>query len=167
MNKSTKKLCALSAAVALAMILSFVESQIPPIVPIPAVKIGLANVVTVFLLYAFTWKEAGIVSLIRIGLSSMLFGSPISMLYSLSGAVLSFLFMLLFKRLNLFSAIGVSIAGGVFHNVGQIICAAFILGTSTIVVYLPVLLISGVIGGIAVGSLGGLLILKIKKYIRF
>jgi heptaprenyl diphosphate synthase len=167
MSKSTKKLCALSAAVALAMILSFVESQIPPIVPIPAVKIGLANVVTVFLLYTFGWKEAGAVSLVRIGLSSILFGSPVSMLYSLSGAVLSFLLMLLFQRLKLFSAIGVSIVGGVFHNVGQIICAAFILGTATIVVYLPVLLISGVIGGIAVGSLGGLLVLKIKKYIRF
>jgi heptaprenyl diphosphate synthase len=167
MSKSTKKLCALSAAVALAMILSFVESQIPPIVPIPAVKIGLANVVTVFLLYTFGWKEAGAVSLVRIGLSSILFGSPVSMLYSLSGAVLSFLLMLLFKRLKLFSTIGVSIVGGVFHNVGQIICAAFILGTATIVVYLPVLLISGVVGGIAVGSLGGLLVLKIKKYIRF
>ena len=167
MKNSTKRLCALSAATALAMILSFVESQIPPIVPIPAVKIGLANIVTVFLLYAFSWREAALVSFLRISLSSILFGSAVSMLYSLSGAILSFLVMLLLKKVNLFSCIGVSVVGGVFHNVGQIICASFILGTATVAVYLPVLLLSGVLGGIAVGSLGGLLIVKIKKFIRF
>ena len=147
------------------MILSFVESQIPPFVPIAGVKIGLANIVTLFLLYTYGNKEAGAVLLVRIGLASLLFGSFTSMLYSLCGAALSFCAMALSKRLNVFSSLGVSVLGGVFHNVGQICCAMLVLGTPSIVVYLPVLIISGLVAGVLVGVLGGLMVKKLSKYL--
>ena len=165
MRFGVKKLCILSVSVALSMILSFVESQIPPLAAVPGVKIGLANVVTVFLLYSFGWREAGAVSLVRIFLSALLFGSFVSMLYSLSGAALSFVFMLIAKRIKCFSQIGVSVLGGVMHNVGQIICAVIILDTVTVAAYLPILLISGVIGGIVVGILGGIVGQRLEKLV--
>lgn len=161
----TKKLTVLSISVALAMILSFIESQIPPFVAIPGIKIGLANTVTVFLLYKLGWKEAAAVSLVRVALSSLLFGSAASLFYSASGALLSFAVMLIIKILPLFSEISVSIVGGVFHNVGQIICACIIMENSGIVTYLPPLLISGTVAGIAVGALAALLLKKLEKII--
>jgi heptaprenyl diphosphate synthase len=135
-------------------------------VPVPGVKIGLANIVTVFIIYTLGWREAGAVLLVRIFLSSLIFGSFVSMLYSLSGAILSFAVMLGIKKTDFFSLVGVSVFGGVFHNVGQIICAGFILGTGTVIAYLPVLLISGIIGGVAVGVLGGLLTVKLEKILK-
>ena len=162
---NTKKLTVLSISVALAMILSFVESQIPPFVAIPGIKIGLANIVTVFLLYKLGWKEAAAVSVVRVALSSLLFGSAASFFYSASGAVLSFAVMVIIKMLPLFSEISVSIVGGVFHNVGQIICACIIMENGGIVTYLPPLLISGTVAGIAVGALSALLLKKLEKII--
>lgn len=162
----TKKLTILSISVALAMILSFVESQIPPFVAIPGIKIGLANIVTVFLLYKLGWKEAAAVSLVRVALSSLLFGSVASLMYSASGAILSFAVMVIIKMIPLFSEISVSIVGGVFHNVGQIICACIIMENAGIVTYLPPLLISGTIAGIAVGSLAALLVKKLGKILK-
>lgn len=161
----TKKLTTLSISVALAMILSFVESQIPPLVAIPGIKIGLSNIVTVFLLYTYGWREAATVSLIRVTLSSLLFGSAVSLAYSASGALLSFLAMLLLKKIPLFSEISVSIAGGVLHNAGQILCACFLMENAGIVTYLPPLIISGTIAGVAVGTLAALLVKKLNKII--
>ena len=163
---NVKKLTSLSIAVALAMILSFLESQIPPLAAVPGVKIGLSNIVTVFLLYTLGPLPAAGVSLVRVILSSLLFSSPVSLIYSLSGALLSFLCMLLAKKLEIFGTVGVSVIGGVMHNAGQIIAAAFVLGTSEIVYYLPVLAISGVIAGIAVGTLAGLLTKRLEKIIN-
>lgn len=159
---NVKKLTFLSISVALAMILSFVESQIPPFVAVPGVKIGLSNIVTVFLLYSYGWREAGSVSLIRVVLSSILFGSFVSLLYSISGAVLSFLVMLGLKKINIFSVIGVSVAGGVFHNAGQIVCACIVMENAAITSYLPPLIISGTIAGVAVGLLSGILTKKLN-----
>jgi len=159
---NVKKLTSLSIAVALAMILSFVESLIPPLVAVPGVKIGLSNIVTVFLLYSYGWREAGVVSFIRIVLSSILFGSFVSLLYSFSGALLSFLIMLALKKANLFSVIGVSVAGGVFHNAGQIACACIVMENAAIASYLPPLIISGTVAGIAVGILAGIISQKLK-----
>ena len=159
---NVKKLTALSISVALAMILSFVESQIPPFVAVPGVKIGLSNIVTVFLLYSYGWREAGSVSLIRVVLSSILFGSFVSLLYSISGAVLSFLVMLGLKKTNWFSVVGVSVAGGVFHNAGQIASACLIMENAAITSYLPPLIISGTAAGVAVGILSGILTKKLK-----
>ena len=159
---NVKKLAYLSISVALAMAFSFIESQMPPLASVTGVKIGLANIVTVFLLYNMGTKEAAATSLIRVFLSSLLFGSAVSLIYSLSGAVLSFLFMLIFKRLKLFSTVGVSVIGGVMHNAGQIIAAAFVMGTAKIALYLPVLIISGVIAGVAVGFAAGILTSRLK-----
>lgn len=162
---NVKKLTTLSLSVALSMILSFVESQIPAFVAIPGVKIGLSNIVTVFLLYRLGWREAAGVSLIRVVLSSLLFGSAATLIYSLFGAVLSFLSMLAIRKIPLFSEIGVSVIGGIFHNVGQIIAAIIMLKTAGIIVYLPVLLISGTLAGAVVGIVSGMLIVKLKNII--
>ncbi len=160
---NVKKLTALSLSVALSLILSFVESQIPPLVAVPGVKVGLSNIVTVFLLYTLGAREAGGVSLVRVILSSILFGSVLSLAYSLSGAVLSFLFMLLFKKLGFFSTVGVSVIGGVMHNAGQTIAACFIMETVELLTYLPVLIISGVLAGVAVGVIAGLVTKRLSN----
>ena len=163
---TVKKLTALSVAVALAMVLSFIESLIPPLVAVPGVKIGLANVVTVFLLYVFGWKEAATVSLIRVCLSALLFGSAVSLIYAISGAALSFVGMLLLKMIPFSSEVSVSIAGGVLHNAGQIIAACVIMENAAIFSYLPPLVISGTVAGIAVGLLAAILIKKLHKIVK-
>lgn len=160
---STKKLTLLSISVALAMLLSFIESQIPPLVAVPGVKIGLSNIVTVFLIYKLGIREAASVSIIRIVLSSLLFGSFVSLIYSLSGAVLSFVSMLAVKKIDRFSSVGVSVVGGVMHNAGQIIAACVIMETAALSLYLPPLIVSGIVAGIAVGLLAGLLLLRLKN----
>ena len=162
---NTKKLTTLSLSVALAMLLSFIESQIPPFVAIPGIKVGLSNIVTVFLLYTFGWREAGAVSLLRVFLSSLLFGSAVSLLYAFSGALLSFCVMIILKKLPLFTEIGVSVAGGVFHNAGQIICACIIMENAAIASYLPPLIVSGTVAGSVVGIISGILVKKLKNKI--
>jgi heptaprenyl diphosphate synthase len=161
-----KKLTALAVSVALSLILSFVESQIPPLVAIPGVKIGLANTVSLFVLYSLGAPSAALVGVVRVSLSSLLFGTPVSFIYSISGAMLSLLVMLLIKKLPFFSVIGVSVAGGVFHNIGQIIAAIIIMKSAAIAVYLPPLLVSGVIAGVAVGIVAGIVLKKLGKYIK-
>ena len=163
---NVKKMTTLAISVALAMIFSFIESQIPPLVAIPGVKIGLANIVTLFLIYTLGELPAAGVSLVRVVLSSLLFSSPVSMIYALSGAVLSFVTITLLKRFTPFSVVGVSVAGAVLHNVGQIIAAAFVLGAAEIVYYLPVLIISGTIAGVGVGLISGFLIKRLAPIIN-
>ena len=159
-----KQVTFLGLSIALAMILSFVEHQIPALVAFPGIKVGLPNIVMVFLLYRVGWKETVIVSIIRIILVSMLFGSPLSMMFSIAGAVLSLTGMILLKKLNLFSCIAVSITGGLLHNIGQIIAAIFVTGTQEIVSYLPFLLVSGTIAGTLIGILGGMMVERMKKW---
>lgn len=159
-----KRLTTLSLSAALAMMLSFIESQIPPLAAVPGVKIGLSNIVTVFLIYTIGPLPAAGVAIVRIILSSLLFSSPVSLIYSFAGAILSFLVMVLLKRIGFFSCVGVSVTGGVMHNVGQIIAAAFVLGTAEIVYYLPVLIISGTLSGVAVGAVSGLLIKRLDGF---
>ncbi len=159
---NVKKLTALSVSVALAMILSFIESQLPPLAAVPGVKIGLSNILTVFLLYTYGAREAGAVALVRVVLSALLFGSAVSLIYSLSGAALSFAVMLIAKKIGVFSCIGVSVLGGVFHNAGQIIAASLIMENAAVAIYLVPLIISGVLAGIAVGILSGILTVKLK-----
>lgn len=159
---NTKKLTFLSLSVALSMILSFIESQIPPFVAVPGIKLGLSNVLTVFLLYTYGWREAGAVLLIRVLLSSLLFGSPVSLVYSLSGAVISFTVMVLLKRFPIFNEISVSTVGGVFHNAAQIAVACIVMENAAISSYLPVLVLSGTLAGVGVGLISGILVKKLK-----
>ena len=160
----SKKVAFLGLSIGLAMILSFVESQIPALVAVPGIKVGLPNLVIVFMLYRIGFKEAVTVSIIRIILVSILFGNLQTMTFSIAGAALSLLGMLLLKKLNWFSCITVSIVGGILHNVGQIIAACLWTQTAAIAYYLPVLLISGVLAGALVGLISGLLVEKSKKW---
>ena len=162
MRNNTRKLTQLALTVSFAMMLSFIESRIPAFVAIPGVKIGLANIAVIFTLYKFGFKEAISVSLVRVLLVSILFGSPISLIYSVSGAILSFASMLLLKALTPLREVAVSVAGGVMHNVGQIAAASIMLDTNVVVYYLPFLILSGTIAGIAVGITAAMLIKRIK-----
>ena len=162
MRNNTKRLTYLALTVSFALILSFIESRIPAFVAIPGVKMGLANIAVIFTLYKFGIKEAVAVSVVRVVLVSMLFGSPISMLYSLAGAALSLAAMCLLKKLTPLGEITVSVTGGVMHNIGQIAMASIMLGTNVVGYYLPFLLLSGTLAGIAVGIASGLLITKVK-----
>jgi heptaprenyl diphosphate synthase len=159
----TKKVAFLGLAIALAMVLSFVESQIPALVAIPGIKVGLPNLVMVFLLYKVGWKETVIVSIIRIFLVSVLFGNVQTMTFSIAGAIVSLVSMILLKKLNWFSCIAVSIVGGICHNLGQIIAACFWTQTAEVALYLPVLLVSGTVAGAVIGLISGLLVKKLEK----
>lgn len=157
-----KRLTVLALTVALAMVLSFVESQIPAFVAIPGVKVGLANIAVVFALYKLGWKEAAGVSLIRVLLVSLLFGHFASLFYSLAGAVLSLCGMILLKAMNRFSAVAVSVTGGVLHNIGQILMACILLETDIIRYYLPFLILSGVLAGVVIGVVSATMVQRIK-----
>lgn len=161
----TKKIAVLALAIALAMILSFVESQIPAFVAIPGVKVGLANIAVVFVLYKLGWREAVLISLIRVFMVSVLFGTAVSLFYSVAGAVLSLSGMILLKKTGLFSTVAVSVTGGVLHNVGQIIMACLLLETNVIKYYLPFLILSGVIAGIVIGIVSAIMVKRVEvKY---
>lgn len=161
--KETKRLVLLAMLTAVAMILSYVESLLPS-VGIPGVKMGLANIAVIFALFRFGWKEAAALSLVRVVLVSLLFGSVGAMLYSLAGAVLSLAVMALLRRIDRFSTVGISVAGGVAHNAGQILMAMLILHTKQLLGYLPVLAVSGIAGGVLTGLAAALLIRRIPEF---
>ncbi|QHQ60036.1 heptaprenyl diphosphate synthase [Anaerocolumna sedimenticola] len=163
-NSKAKKVAFYGMFVALAFVFSYIEVLIPFSVGIPGVKLGLANIVVLTALYAMGVKEAFVISCIRIVLVGFTFGNMFSILYSLSGGILSWLIMCICKKTKVFSMIGVSITGGISHNIGQIVVAAIVLQTQSIVYYLPVLLISGIITGLLIGLLGAWL-LKVQMKI--
>lgn len=148
---------------ALAFMAGYVESLIPVVIAIPGIKLGGANSVILILLYMVGVKESFIVNISRVVLSGFLFGSMSSILYSLSGAILSLLIMTLLKKTDRFSISGVSMAGGVAHNIGQLTIAALVLETSAVWYYLPVLIISGSLTGLLIGFLTG----EIRKRIPY
>ena len=148
---------------ALALILSYVELLIPINFGIPGAKLGLANLVIVVVLYRNGWKEASLLSVVRIVLAGFMFTNLFSILYSLAGGILSLGVMSLLKWKNIFSVTGVSIAGGVSHNVGQLLVAMAVVETYQVGWYLPALLIAGVLTGLLIGILSA----GILKRIRF
>lgn len=162
--KATKRIAMLGLMVTLALILSYVESMIPVFVGIPGIKLGLANLVSVFLLYRTSFKEAVLVSVVRILISGFMFGNLMSISFSMAGSILSLLVMCILKKINRFSVIGVSIAGGCMHNIGQLIVAAVVVQTSKLLYYLPVLLISGLITGMLIGVASGILIKRLPFF---
>ncbi len=164
MKMSAKKICFLAIMTSVSMVLSYIELLLPPIWPaVPGIKVGFSNIIVILLLYKFSFKEASVVSLIRIFLMSFLFGNSMMFLYSLGGAFLSIVVMTILKKTNWFSMVGVSIAGGIMHNLGQIIVAIIIMQTKEIGYYMIVLAISGTIAGIFVGILGAILLSYFKK----
>lgn len=158
-----KKIAYMGLFAAIAIIFGYVESLIPFFAGIPGIKLGLANLSVLFILETYTWKEAALVSMVRILVIGFMFGNMFSILYSMAGATLSLTVMTLMKRFSGFSILGVSVAGGVSHNIGQLIIAALIVENTSLFYYAPVLLISGVITGILIGILTG----EVTKRIHF
>ena len=158
----TKKLARYALLTALAMVLSWLESMVPVSAAAPGMKLGLTNLVVIFALYRMGLREAAAISLVRVALVSMTFGNAYSFAYSLAGAVLSLAVMALLRHTARFSILGVSIAGGVCHNLAQVLVAMAVLGTGRIAWYLPPLLVSGALAGVAVGAVGGILTARIK-----
>lgn len=161
MKIEPKSVALLGICTAIAMVLSYLESLIPLSFAVPGVKLGLANIAVVFVLYKLGAKEAVLVSALRIIWMAILFGNFLTLAYSAAGAVLSLTAMILLKRSERFSAVGVSVTGGILHNAGQILVAMLIMETAQIVYYLPVLCISGIAAGVAVGIVSAILIKRI------
>ena len=151
MSKNIKRVAYIGLLSAFAVVISYVESLLPINIGIPGVKPGLANFVIVIALYEFNVKDAFMINLIRIFIVGMMFGNLFSILFSISGAVVSLIVMALVKKIKGMSMFGVSVAGGVAHNVGQLIVATCVVNTYTIGYYIPVLIIAGIITGILVG----------------
>ena len=159
-----KKIAYLSMFLALALVCSYVETLIPFPIGIPGVKLGLTNIIVILVLYCIGEKEAILISILRIILSGFMFGNAFAIIYSLAGGILSFIFMMLMKRTKKFSVITVSVAGGISHNIGQMLLASVLIESYYIVSYLPVLLISGTITGFLIGVLGQEIIIRIKDF---
>lgn len=147
---------------ALALVLSWVESLVPPLW-VPGVKLGLPNLAIVFALYRLGFRDACVISLARVVLVALLFGNGAALAYSVAGAALSLALMGLLKRTGKFSSVGVSVAGGVAHNAGQILVAMAMLETARLAWYLPVLWISGTIAGVLVGIVSGVLVKRVPE----
>lgn len=162
--KKSKRIAFLGLCTALALILAYVEILIQPLFPsIPGIKMGLPNIIIIFLLYRRGPVSAIGVSLVRILLVSILFGNVVALWYSLAGAALSIFVMTLLKKLNLLSEVGISVAGGVAHNAGQILMAMLLLETAELGYYLAVLTVTGTAAGILIGLCGSILIKKIPE----
>lgn len=158
-----KKITMYGLFTALAMIMSIIEVLMPIPLPVPGIKVGFPNIIILFVLYRFGAKTAISVSLVRVLLVSLLFGNFLGLAYSLAGAVLSLAVMILLKKTDLFSTLGVSVVGGIAHNAGQITVACILMSTSEISYYMPVLIITGTVAGIVVGIASHLLIKKAEK----
>lgn len=164
---SIKKISLISIFIALALIMSFIEMQIPNFIMMPGLKLGLANIVIVVALYKYGLKETIVINLLRIIIINILFGTFISFIYAFVGGFFSLFVMFLFKKCNRFSYIFVSVLGGVSHNIGQIIVAVIITNTKEILYYLPVLLIFGIISGVIIGILSAVILKKLHYKFNF
>ena len=159
----TKQVALTGLLIALALILSYLESLVPLSFAIPGIKLGLPNLVIVFALYRLKPSVAAAISLLRVALVAVLFGSVLSLAYSAAGAVLSFAVMLLLRRSGRFGCTGVSVAGAVAHNLGQIAAAALLLETASLAWYFPILCLSGTVAGVVIGLLAALLVKRIPE----
>ena len=162
MRKTSRQLAYLGLCTAVALILAYVEVLLPPLTSaVPGIKLGLPNIAIIFVLYRYGVRYAAMVSFVRIAVVSILFGNPMTFAYSAAGAALSLLVMAILRRMDVLSTVGVSVAGGVFHNVGQILMAMWLLGTAELGYYLIVLAITGTVSGIFVGLCGGMAVKRI------
>lgn len=161
----SRKVASYGLFIALAFIFSYVEHLIPMPFALPGMKLGLANLVIIIAIYGIGLKEAFVLSMVRILLVGFAFRDSSTLLFSFAGGILSWVLMAVFKKSKLFSMVGVSIIGGIAHNVGQIIVAILYVKNTSLIYYLPLLMISGVVSGTLIGILGGLVIKRIKKYL--
>lgn len=151
---------------ALALILSYVESLIPFFFGVPGIKLGLPNLVIVMILYCMGTKEAYLISIVRVLLAGFLFGNLFSIAYSLAGAMLSLTVMMLIKRTGKLKVITVSAIGGICHNIGQLIIASLFVESYSIFYYTPVLLIAGLITGVIIGLISQEMILRLGRFFK-
>lgn len=161
-----KKVAYLGLLTSFALILSYVEYIFPIPVPFPGFKLGLANFAVLISLYLFGCKEAALVNLARILLAALLFGSVYSFVYAFCGACLSLTVESLLYKKKCFSEIGISVIGGVFHNVGQLIFAVIVTKSTAIMLYSPVLIAAGILTGLLIGILAKIVIPRIKKLVK-
>lgn len=162
MNK-TKKLATYSILLAIALVLSFFESVLlPSVLPLPGVKLGLSNIVTLFALYSLGGIPCAVILILRCILASFFGGGVTSLLFSLAGGLLSLLTMLLLKRFSALSIFGVSIASSSAHSIGQILAAALIFGSATIFTYLPIMLVVSIFTGAIIAFATHLVLTRIK-----
>ena len=162
-KKIAQRVAVYGILIALAMVISFIESLIPIPMPIPGVKLGLANLITITGFDLVGIPGTVSITVLRVILTGLTFGNPYSMIYALSGSFFSLSVMVLAKKLHWFSQTGISILGGVFHNIGQLAFAAFVVQTAGVFTYLPVLLIAGCISGTVIGVLGGIMTERLVK----
>ena len=167
---SIRRIAFVGITAALALLLSYVEFLLPPVfVAVPGIKLGLPNVIILYVLYCLDVRNAALVSFTRLCVSSLLFGNAMTFAYSAAGAVLSLLVMVLLKKTDKLSAVGVSVAGGVTHNLGQILVAMVLLDTPQIASYMIILSITGTLSGVFVGLCGALLVKRLpaKRLFKF
>lgn len=164
---SNKRIAFLGLFVALAFVLSYIEYLLPLNIGIPGAKIGIANLAVMVTLYTVGEKSAIALSVVRVVLVGLTFGNISMMMYSLAGATLSLLVMLIAKRIGKLSMTGVSVLGGVFHNIGQIIVAMLVLETESLFYYLPFLIVVGTITGVVIGIVSNLITVRVKKVLSF
>lgn len=160
--KKTYRAATVGILVALAFVLAFLESLVPVFVTFPGVKLGIANIVTVFALCRLRTRDALFITLARVILAGFAFSGLFASLFALCGGLLSIFAMFLAKKSRWFGVTGISICGGVFHNVGQLVVALFVTETATLAYYLPILSLSGVISGALVGLLTAVAIKRVK-----
>lgn len=163
MSNKAKKTALYGLMIALAFVFSYLESLIPFNIGIAGVKLGLANIVVVTAIYTMMKRDAFFIAVIRIILVGFIFAGVSTMIYSLAGGLLSFAVMCILQKSNRFSVIGVSLAGGIAHNVAQIFVAGLVMHTPRIIYYLPVLAVSGIVTGILIGVASDIVINRLKK----
>lgn len=159
----TVRITELGMLLALALVLSYLETLIPILVAVPGVKLGLANVITILLLYRTNWKITMLFMSVRVVLSGLLFSGVSGIIYSFTGGFCCIIIMTILKKMPYFSLIGVSILGALFHNAGQIVVAALVMENTHILYYLFVLCISGTVSGFLIGYLAFVLMKSIHK----
>ena len=163
-----KKLTRDAVLTAIALTIFMIEAQLPNLVPVPGVKLGLANIVTIFALFAYGPKDALLILLVRVVMGSIFSGQMTTVFYSLAGGLLCWCTTVLLRKILTDRQIWVaSVIGAVFHNIGQILVAIVITGTPGIVVYLPVLMVSGILAGLFTGLCAQFLFGKLKKLGQF
>lgn len=164
--QNSKRIAYIAVLSTLALVFSYVESLIPFNAFVPGIKLGLANIVSVIALFLFGPVYAYIIVFIRTILAGFMFGNMFSIMYSVAGGLLSVFVMSFLKKTNKFSIIGISIAGGVFHNIGQLLVAIFAVNQLKLYYYGPVLIISGIIMGIIIGILSMMIVKRVETYVR-
>ena len=167
MKINNKRIAQTAILAALAIIFGYVEGLFPLPVPIYGVKVGISNSVILSAIYMLNGGVAFGIMFIKTICSALLFQGYYAFLYSFSGGILSVLFMYILKKSGRFSVIGVSVAGGVMHNIGQLICAGIVLKTINIMYYLPILIICGIIAGVIIGVITNLILKRIENKINY